>query len=72
MMAIDEYYGPFGGSDEDQICIGQCADQAAQIDSGDSDKTCPALGEVIQDVLDYFQSGGAFSAPQSMPMAEVG
>ena len=54
-MAIDEYHQRVEGSDDDQVCIGRSPDMTSATRSDDSVRTCPALGEVVQAVIDRFR-----------------
>jgi hypothetical protein len=73
MTEIDKYHRAVETGHEDQLFIDKCDDPTAGINSDDMDKLYPALGDVVQDVIDYFQlSGGEMPVPQSLPMAEVG
>lgn len=72
MKAIDEYHRAVEASDEDQVYIGRCEDKSAGIHSDAPDQVRPALGEVVQDVIDYFQRcSGELSARQTVPIVSA-
>ncbi len=72
MKSIDEYHRATERSHEENSYVGKCGDQTG-IDGDDTDKLCPALGEVVQDVINYFQPRGReLPAGQTLPMAEIG
>ncbi len=73
MKAIEEYHRAVERGHEDNTRVGKCADRPAGIHSDDMDKVYPALGEVVQEVIDYFRRRGEEPSPrQILPIAEVG
>jgi hypothetical protein len=73
MKAFNNYTRAVEKGHQDEVHVGKPKDQTAEVQSDNKDKAYPALGEVVQDILDYFrQNGGGFSNPHSFPMAEVG
>ena len=72
MRPIDRYHRWVEWSDEDQVYIGKCPDLITGIHGDDPVKVYEELGEVVQEVIDYFeQNGRALPAARTRPMTEV-
>ena len=72
MRPIDRYHRWVEWSDEDQVYIGKCPDLITGIHGDDPVKVYEELGEVVQEVIDYFQQEGReLPAARTRPMMEV-
>ena len=72
MRPIDRYHRWVEWSDEDQVCIGKCPDLITENHGDDSVRVYIELGEVVQEVIDYFrQAGRELPAARTRPMMEV-
>ncbi len=72
MRPIDRYHRWVEWSDEDHVYIGKCPDLITGIHGDDPVKVYEELGEVVQEVIDYFQQEGReLPAARTRPMMEV-
>jgi predicted RNase H-like HicB family nuclease len=72
MKPIDRYHRWVEWSDEDHVYIGKCPDLITGIHGDDPVKVYEELGEVVQEVIDYFQQEGReLPAARTRPMMEV-
>ena len=72
MKTSDRYHKWVEWSEEDQVYIGKCPDLITGIHGDDPMSLYGDLCEVVDDVLNYFQSEGRTPpAPQVRPMREV-
>ncbi len=72
MKPIDAYHRWVEWSEKDQVYIGKCPDLITGIHGKDPVEVYRELGEVVQEVVDYFQqSGRQLPAPRTRPMMEV-
>ena len=72
MKPIDQYHRWVEWSDEDQVYIGKCPDLITGIHGDDPVKVYEELGEVVQEVIDFFQQNGReLPAARTRPMREV-
>ena len=72
MKPIDRYHRWGDWSDEDHVYIGKCPDLITGIHGDDPVKVYEELGEVVQEVIDYFQQEGReLPAARTRPMMEV-
>jgi predicted RNase H-like HicB family nuclease len=72
MKTIDEYHRWVEWSDEDQVYIGRCPDLITGIHGDDPIQVYRELGEVVQEVIDHFQTEGKpLPLPRTRPMMEV-
>jgi hypothetical protein len=72
MKPIDAYHRWVEWSDEDQVYIGKCPDLITGIHGDDPVEVYKELGEVVQEVIDYFQrSGRELPRVRTRPMMEV-
>ncbi len=73
MRAIDDYQRPVERNYEDISFVGDGQGQIAQVHSDDVDRVYPNLGDVVQDVIDYFQRRGkGLHSRQPLPIVDVG
>jgi hypothetical protein len=72
MKPIDAYHRWVEWSDEDQVYVGRCPDLITGIHGDDPVQVYKELGDVVQEVIDHFQSTGRELAPaRTRPMMEV-
>ena len=72
MRPIDRYHRWVEWSDEDHVYIGKCPDLITGIHGDDPVRVYEELGEVVQEVIDYFrQEGRELPAARTRPMMEV-
>ena len=72
MKESDLYHKWVEWSEEDQVYIGKCPDLITGIHGDDPLSLYGELCEVVEDVLNHFQSQGrTLPAPQIRPMREV-
>ena len=72
MKASDQYHKWVEWSDEDQVYIGKPPDLITGIHGDDPVEVSKELGEVVQEVIDHFQTTGRkLPAPRTRPMMEV-
>ena len=72
MKTSDRYHKWVEWSEEDQVYIGKCPDLITGIHGDDPMSLYSDLCEVVDDVLNHFQSEGRTPpAPQVRPMREV-
>jgi len=55
MKPIVDYCHRVQGSDEDRVGVGDCANVASGIHGDDPVRACPAIGDVVQEIIDYFR-----------------
>jgi hypothetical protein len=73
MKAMDGYSRTDERASEAEVRVDKRDGQAARNHFDDSEKVYPALGEVVQVVIDYLQrKRRELSAPKSLPMADIG
>lgn len=72
MKISDRYHKWVEWSEEDQVYIGKCPDLIAGIHGNEPMSLYRELCEVVEDVLNHYQSEGRpLPAPQVSPMREV-
>ncbi len=72
MKAIERYHKWVEWSDEDQVYIGKCPDLITGIHGDDPQQVYRELREVIEDVIDHFESESRSLPPPAVrPMQEV-
>ncbi len=54
-MPIVEYRHRVQESGEDHAGVSDCANVATGIHGDDPVRACPALGDVVQEIIDYFR-----------------
>ena len=72
MKRIDEYHRWVEWNEEDHTYIGKCPDLITGIHGDDPVQVFKELGEVLQEVIDHFESiGRDLPEPRIRPMMEV-
>jgi predicted RNase H-like HicB family nuclease len=72
VKAIDANHRRVEWSDEDQAYIGKCPDLNTGVHGDDPVEVHRDLGEVVQEVIDHFQSTGrVLPAVRTRPMMEA-
>ncbi len=72
MKPIDQYHRWVEWSEEDNVYVGKCPDLITGIHGDDPVQVYKELGEVIEDVIEHFQSSGrSLPAPRTRPMMEI-
>ena len=72
MKPADAYHKWVEWSDDDQAYVGKCPDLITGIHGDNPVQVFEELGEVVQQVIDYFQeTGRPLPVPRTRPMMEV-
>lgn len=72
MKTSDKYHKWVEWSEEDQVYLGKCPDLITGIHSDDPIQLYGDLCEVVEDVIEHFESDGRSLPPPSVrPMREV-
>ena len=72
MKTIDRYHKWVEWSEEDQVYVGKCPDLITGIHGDDPQQVYGDLCEVVEDVVQHFQSAGRpLPTPRIRPMQEV-